>query len=132
MSARRRPSARARAAARPPPVLSAHLPPSRARSDDYPRHHEYHEGGHGGYHDRYHDHHAYDDYHHRYDEPDDWQHRMDDEEGLLGGEDDEEAFGGGGDGPEVVSMHEDKHLGEGAHAEFAENDEGRAPGHEHE
>ena len=24
----------------------------------------------------------------------------------------------------------DKHLGEGAHAEFAENDEGRAPGHE--
>ena len=46
------------------------------------------------------------------------------------GEDDEEAFGGGGDGPEVVSMHEDKHLGEGAHAEFAENDEGRAPGHE--
>jgi hypothetical protein len=53
---------------------------------------------------------------------------MDDEEGLLGGEDDEEAFGGGGDGPEVVSMHEDKHLGEGAHAEFA--DEGRAPGHE--
>ena len=57
---------------------------------------------------------------------------MDDEEGLLGGEDDEEAFGGGGDGPEVVSMHEDKHLGEGTHAEFAENDEGRAPGQGHE
>ena len=56
---------------------------------------------------------------------------MDDEEGLLGGEDDEEAFGGGGDGPEVVSMHEDKHLGGGTHAEF-ENDEGRAPGHGHE
>ena len=49
---------------------------------------------------------------------------MDDEEGLLGGEDDEEAFGGGGDEPEVVSMHEDKHLGEGAHAEFAENERG--------
>ena len=124
--ARRRPSpARRRPAAAGPerPLLFP------ARSDDYPRHHEYHEGGHGGYHDRYHDHHAYDDYHHRYDEL---------TTGSIGWTTRRGCSAAGRRGglrrrrrrPEVVSMHEDKHLGEGTHAEFAENDEG--PGHGHE
>ena len=77
-----------------------------------PGHHDY-PGGHYGYDDAHHGgHHHYHDWHHRYDDdphahPDDYDAHLDHHDGRGGGDDVPDP------GPELVGLHEKRHLGEG-------------------